>query len=67
MLKKTLTMTALRMIEKAITNRIPIKCNLLLILYLFLFNNQVVFDSFSTQWSVGCQAPLSTGFPRQEY
>ena len=37
MLKKTLTMTALCMIEKAITNRIPIKCNLLLILYLFLF------------------------------
>ena len=60
-------MTALCMTEKAITNRIPIKCNLLLILYLFLFSNQVVFGCFATQWFVAYQAPLSTGFPRQEY
>ena len=24
-------------------------------------------DSFETPWSVACQAPLSIGFPRQEY
>ena len=24
-------------------------------------------DSFVTSWTVGCQAPLSMGFPRQEY
>ena len=24
-------------------------------------------DSFVTPWTVACQAPLSTGFPRQEY
>ena len=24
-------------------------------------------DSFATPWTVACQAPLSTGFPRQEY
>ena len=24
-------------------------------------------DSFSTPWTVACQAPLSMGFPRQEY
>ena len=24
-------------------------------------------DSFSTLWTVTCQAPLSMGFPRQEY
>ena len=60
-------MTVLYMIEKALTNRILIKCNLMLILYLLLFSSQVAFDSFATQWSIACQAPLSTGFPRQEY
>ena len=24
-------------------------------------------DSFATTWTVACQAPLSLGFPRQEY
>ena len=24
-------------------------------------------DSFATPWAVACQAPLSMGFPRQEY
>ena len=24
-------------------------------------------DSFTTPWTVACQAPLSMGFPRQEY
>ena len=24
-------------------------------------------DSFATPWPIACQAPLSTGFPRQEY
>ena len=24
-------------------------------------------DSFSTAWTIACQAPLSMGFPRQEY
>ena len=24
-------------------------------------------DSFVTPWTVACQAPLSIGFPRQEY
>ena len=27
----------------------------------------VVSDSFATPWIVACQAPLSMGFPRQEY
>ena len=27
----------------------------------------VVSDSFATPWTVACQAPLSMGFPRQEY
>ena len=26
-----------------------------------------MFDSFVTSWTVACQAPLSMGFPRQEY
>ena len=24
-------------------------------------------DSFATPWTIACQAPLSMGFPRQEY
>ena len=24
-------------------------------------------DSFATPWTVACQAPLSVGFPREEY
>ena len=32
-----------------------------------LLSHQVMFDSFVTPWTVTCQAPLSMGFPRQEY
>ena len=32
-----------------------------------LFSRSVVPDSFVTPWTVACQAPLSMGFPRQEY
>ena len=28
---------------------------------------RVIFSSFATPWTVACQAPLSTGFPKQEY
>ena len=31
------------------------------------FSRSIVFDSFATPWTVGCQAPLSVGFPRKEY
>ena len=31
-----------------------------------LFSHQVV-SAFATPWTVACQAPLSVGFPRQEY
>ena len=34
---------------------------------LLLFSLSVVSDSFATPWTVACQAPLSIGFPRQEY
>ena len=33
---------------------------------LLLFSCEVVSDSFTTPWTV-CQAPVSMGFPRQEY
>ena len=32
-----------------------------------LLSHQVMFDSFVTPWTVTCQAPLSMGFPRQDY
>ena len=32
-----------------------------------LFSHSVVSDSFATPWTVACQAPLSMGFPREEY
>jgi len=32
-----------------------------------LFSRSVVSDSFGTLWTVACQAPLSMGFPSQEY
>ena len=32
-----------------------------------LFSCQVMSDSFESPWTGGCQAPLSRGFPRQEY
>ena len=34
---------------------------------LLLFNCSVTSDSFVTPWTVARQAPLSMGFPRQEY
>ena len=33
----------------------------------WLFTGLVVPGSFVTPWTVACQAPLSMGFPRQEY
>ena len=38
-----------------------------LLLLSSLFNRQIVSNSFVTPWTVACQAPLSMGFPRQEY
>ena len=35
--------------------------------YHLLFNRTVVSDSFGTPWAVTHKAPLSVGFPRQEY
>ena len=35
--------------------------------FLFLFSRWVVSNSFATPWVVALQAPLSMGFPRQEY
>ena len=32
-----------------------------------LFSHYVVSDSFATPWTAACQAPLSMGFPKQEY
>ena len=32
-----------------------------------LFSHQVASNSFATPWTVAQQAPLSMGFPRQEY
>ena len=34
---------------------------------LLLFSHKAMSDSFVTPWTVVCQAPLSMGFPRQEY
>ena len=34
---------------------------------LLLFSHYIAFDFFVTSRSVAYQAPLSTGFPRQEY
>ena len=34
---------------------------------LLLFSSSVVSNSFVTLWTVSCRAPLSMGFPRQEY
>ena len=34
---------------------------------LLLFSRWVVSNSFATPWTVACLAPLSMGFPRQEY
>ena len=32
-----------------------------------LFSHYAVSDSFATLWTIALQAPLSMGFPRQEY
>ena len=32
-----------------------------------MFNRHVVLDSFAAPWMVALQAPLSMGFPRQEF
>ena len=37
------------------------------IVVLCVFSHSVVFDSFATPWTAARQAPLSMGFPRQEY
>ena len=42
-------------------------CRLSLLSRLLLFSRSVVSDSFVTPWTVAHQAPLSSGFPRQEY
>ena len=34
---------------------------------LLMLSRQVMSDSFVTPWTIACQAPLSMGFPRQEY
>ena len=36
-------------------------------LSLLLFSHSAVSDSSATPWTVAHQAPLSTGYPRQEY
>ena len=36
-------------------------------MFILLFHHSVVSDSFATPWIVAHQAPLSMGFPRQEY
>ena len=43
----------------------PMPCGCILLLLVFSYS--VVSDSFETPWPAGHQAPLSMGFPRQEY
>ena len=38
-----------------------------LVALLLLLSCYVVSDSFATPWTAACQAPLSMGFPGQEY
>ena len=38
-----------------------------LALGIWYFAYSVLSNFFATQWTVACQAPLSMGFPRQEY
>ena len=35
--------------------------------FFWLFSYEVLSNSFTTPWTIAHQAPLSTGFPRQEY
>ena len=41
--------------------------NLSVLLITVMLLNLVTSDSLGTLWTVACQAPLSMGFPRQEY
>ena len=34
---------------------------------LLLFSRSVMSDSFVMPWTIACLAPLSMGFPREEY
>ena len=43
----------------------PMPCGCILLL--LVFSHSVVSDSFETPWTAAHQAPLSMGFPRQEY
>ena len=43
----------------------PMPCGCILLL--LVFSHSVVSDSFKTPWPAAHQAPLSMGFPRQEY
>ena len=38
-----------------------------LVVVVVVFSHQVMSNSFLTPWTVVCQAPLSMGFPKQEY
>ena len=35
--------------------------------FLLLFSYEIMFVSFETLWTIAWQAPLSIGFPRQQY
>ena len=41
--------------------------DLQIVCVLHVFSHSVMSDSSSTPWTVACQAPVSIGFPRQEY
>ena len=43
----------------------PMPCGCILLL--LVFSHSVMSDSFETPWTAAHQAPLSMGFPRQEY
>ena len=38
-----------------------------IVVVVLLFSRSVMSISFATPWMVACQAPLSMGFPRQEW
>ena len=46
---------------------IIILCRGVRLWWLLLFSCKVMSSSFRTSWTIGCQVPLSLGFPRQEY
>ena len=53
-------------ISEPLSSKIIINKYHILSLLLLLFSYEVMSDS-ETPWTVVCQAPLSMGFPRQEY